>query len=578
MPDLAAAAAAAGLSKLYPALAAAATAPVAGVTLPDGIQVLAGKLGANFDDPSLVDWVPGTVIRPPRSCPAGTAACSRTGPIGRGRSGATTGGHARPRLLGGGGPIFGFVVTSSLSALAPLAALAWPRAPARRPQESAPPCGSSAGEGCAGAPDGGGEGALASELDQEAAQHADFLFGGRGQARGTEAASLARMRRARRCGVARRERRLRGDIDVGTRSAQKHQDHRQTLDSRSPYRGWLVEGCSPLHNRVSLPPITLWAPGRHGENRPVHLSRAYLAHLRQKTYVLRVTILCPALWALSTLVPRKVQEASELCDGLGDALPEVESIGSWAWPGVGSSLLNVEASDDVAMWLAHWAHEGDAVLAAVLAQPLILQLLLRGARDVVLDLLQHGVAEVEHACVIQPRRLTVATDAMMGPLLARVPGSALSLSSVSGVDLPLLLPSIAAATFFLSSVSLESAMCLVLLLMCWPSAVEEASVTVFPSAPRETAAGGQRPQDSTAAHRTGLGKYGFGIQPTLDNRAASIDRIDPDGILARWNMENPAQAVKIGDTLVCVNGVSDSLDDMEQELRTANLSMLFEPC
>lgn len=67
--------------------------------------------------------------------------------------------------------------------------------------------------------------------------------------------------------------------------------------------------------------------------------------------------------------------------------------------------------------------------------------------------------------------------------------------------------------------------------------------------------------------------FGFQISPTVDNRAALISYIDPDSILSRWNWANPALAVREGDMIVSVNGVSDNVEAMKSQMQQFSIVM-----
>jgi len=67
--------------------------------------------------------------------------------------------------------------------------------------------------------------------------------------------------------------------------------------------------------------------------------------------------------------------------------------------------------------------------------------------------------------------------------------------------------------------------------------------------------------------------YGFQISPTVDNRAALISYIDQNSILSRWNWTNPNLAVREGDMIVSVNGVSDDLGAMRSQMQCPSIVM-----
>jgi len=70
--------------------------------------------------------------------------------------------------------------------------------------------------------------------------------------------------------------------------------------------------------------------------------------------------------------------------------------------------------------------------------------------------------------------------------------------------------------------------------------------------------------------------FGFQIDPAMDNRAAVIAYIDPAGLLAAWNWNNPGQAVREGDVIVCVNGLANDLAAMKTEMNTSGITMLVQ--
>jgi hypothetical protein len=70
--------------------------------------------------------------------------------------------------------------------------------------------------------------------------------------------------------------------------------------------------------------------------------------------------------------------------------------------------------------------------------------------------------------------------------------------------------------------------------------------------------------------------FGFQINPAVGNRAGVITYVDPKGALERWNWDNPCQAVREGDIIVCVNGLANDLDAMMSQMKKDAVTLLVQ--
>mmetsp|Transcript_38175 Transcript_38175/g.99488 ORF Transcript_38175/g.99488 Transcript_38175/m.99488 type:complete len:315 (-) Transcript_38175:115-1059(-) len=67
----------------------------------------------------------------------------------------------------------------------------------------------------------------------------------------------------------------------------------------------------------------------------------------------------------------------------------------------------------------------------------------------------------------------------------------------------------------------------------------------------------------------GAGRVGLGLAPSRDWDSFSIRSIEEGGQVGRWNEQNPLQQIKIGDSIVEVNGVRGECLDLLKELAQA---------
>lgn len=68
-------------------------------------------------------------------------------------------------------------------------------------------------------------------------------------------------------------------------------------------------------------------------------------------------------------------------------------------------------------------------------------------------------------------------------------------------------------------------------------------------------------------------KFGFANVPALDSRGILISWIDGTGLLAHWNRSFPDRAVSEGDRIVFVNGVTDDVEMMREQLELEGVVM-----
>jgi hypothetical protein len=61
-------------------------------------------------------------------------------------------------------------------------------------------------------------------------------------------------------------------------------------------------------------------------------------------------------------------------------------------------------------------------------------------------------------------------------------------------------------------------------------------------------------------------KLGISVAPVGDNQWLRVSNLtDPEGVVERWNGENPDQAVRVGDLIISVNGASGDTDVLVRE-------------
>lgn len=71
-------------------------------------------------------------------------------------------------------------------------------------------------------------------------------------------------------------------------------------------------------------------------------------------------------------------------------------------------------------------------------------------------------------------------------------------------------------------------------------------------------------------------RFGFANVPTTDSRALAITWIDQSGLLAMWNRSKPALAVREGDFIVSVNGISGDIEAMRKQLSFESARMIIQ--
>jgi len=70
-------------------------------------------------------------------------------------------------------------------------------------------------------------------------------------------------------------------------------------------------------------------------------------------------------------------------------------------------------------------------------------------------------------------------------------------------------------------------------------------------------------------------KFGFANVPTPDSKSLVISWIDDQGMVAQWNREHPNDAVAVGDRIATVNGASDGIQVMRDQLQKNAVRMLI---
>lgn len=71
-------------------------------------------------------------------------------------------------------------------------------------------------------------------------------------------------------------------------------------------------------------------------------------------------------------------------------------------------------------------------------------------------------------------------------------------------------------------------------------------------------------------------RFGFANLPSVDGRSLQVSWVDANGLLGRWNRGNPDKAVREGDLIVSVNGLSENLEGMQAQLQQNSIRMLIK--
>eukprot|EP00929_Paragymnodinium_shiwhaense_P096051 TRINITY_DN5749_c0_g1_i1.p1 TRINITY_DN5749_c0_g1~~TRINITY_DN5749_c0_g1_i1.p1 ORF type:complete len:531 (+),score=100.71 TRINITY_DN5749_c0_g1_i1:141-1733(+) len=71
-------------------------------------------------------------------------------------------------------------------------------------------------------------------------------------------------------------------------------------------------------------------------------------------------------------------------------------------------------------------------------------------------------------------------------------------------------------------------------------------------------------------------RFGFANMPTVCARALVVSWIDASGLLAQMNLRQPDRAVKEGDRILSVNGVSDDMEAMRTQLQMDAIRMVIQ--
>jgi len=104
--------------------------------------------------------------------------------------------------------------------------------------------------------------------------------------------------------------------------------------------------------------------------------------------------------------------------------------------------------------------------------------------------------------------------------------------------------------------------------------------------PSDTRAFGAQKQDLITRHEEerpvevllskGAGqRFGFANVPMPDGKSLVISWIDDQGICAQWNREHPNDAVAEGDRIASVNGASNGIQVMRDQLQQNTVRMLI---
>jgi hypothetical protein len=73
-----------------------------------------------------------------------------------------------------------------------------------------------------------------------------------------------------------------------------------------------------------------------------------------------------------------------------------------------------------------------------------------------------------------------------------------------------------------------------------------------------------------------MDRFGFANVPTPDSRGLVVSWIDEKGLLAAWNARNVDKAVREGDRVLIVNGVTEGVDSMRAKLQADTIRMRIQ--